>query len=327
MTDILHPLITHQEIGTSFVGTYYIEAAFVKSGKNKKDFTELTLRDKSGSRVCRYWGLIAGAKKGCFVYVEATVEYYMGAPSIVVNRIEIKDAPSDTSNYIAVCDDLDKHVSTILKVREWLKQTEASCSGSVVGKVVDDVYSDDFYKRFLTTPGSVKPFYGRQGGLLANTARVVEQCSNISGSYSLRPDEKLILTAAALLFRVGAIDVYEFRDCMPAETDKGVLLGMNNMTMNKLFISVRKVLAEETKANRAIDSDGVFRLMHAASAYTNSHLLRPMTKEAIILAAAYRMDNELVEAIEFMANDTNTSEKFTAYDPAFGRRYYVGKRQ
>jgi hypothetical protein len=66
--------------------------------------------------------------------------------------------------------------------------------------------------------------------------------------------------------------------------------------------------------------------MHAASAYTNSHLLRPMTKEAIILAAAYRMDNELVEAIEFMANDTNTSEKFTAYDASMGRRYYMGKR-
>jgi hypothetical protein len=327
MADILHPLITHQGVGISFVGTYYVEAAFVKPGKNKKDFTELTLRDKSGSRICRYWGIIAGVKKGCFVHVEAAVEDYMGAPSIVVNRVEVKDAPSDTSNYIAACDDLDKYVERIAVSREWLKQVESGCPGSIVGKIVEDIYgNDDFNNRFPTAPSGVKPFYGRQGGLLANTARVVEQCGNIAGSYSLRPDEKLILTAAALLFRVGAVEVYEFRDCMPMETDKGVLLGINNMTMNKLFISVRKVWAEETKANRAIDSDGVFRLMHAVSAYAGN-LLRPMTKESIILAAAYRMDNELVEAIEFMENDTNIADKFTAYDPAFGRRYYVGKRQ
>jgi hypothetical protein len=32
----------------------------------------------------------------------------------------------------------------------------------------------------------------------------------------------------------------------------------------------------------------------------------------------------MVDAVEFIQNDVNMTEEFTAYDPALGRRYYTG---
>ena len=49
-----------------------------------------------------------------------------------------------------------------------------------------------------------------------------------------------------------------------------------------------------------------------------------MTKEAIILASVYRTDREIVDAVEFIQNDVNATEEFTAYDPILKRRYYTG---
>jgi len=54
--------------------------------------------------------------------------------------------------------------------------------------------------------------------------------------------------------------------------------------------------------------------------------MKPMTKEALILVAAYRVDVDMVDAYEFIQNDVNVTEEFTAYDPSLGRRYYLGCR-
>ena len=50
-----------------------------------------------------------------------------------------------------------------------------------------------------------------------------------------------------------------------------------------------------------------------------------MTKEAMALNSAYRLDSEMVHAMDFVENDMNDSEDFTAFDPVLRRRYYTGQ--
>ena len=77
------------------------------------------------------------------------------------------------------------------------------------------------------------------------------------------------------------------------------------------------------KQTKAADQDAVIRILHAVSSYGGGELL-PMTKEALILNAAYRSDTEVVTAMDFIENDTNEGDEFTAYDRATGRRFYTG---
>jgi len=49
-----------------------------------------------------------------------------------------------------------------------------------------------------------------------------------------------------------------------------------------------------------------------------------MTKEAMVLAGVVKMDGEVVDSLDFIANDVNENEEFTAFDPRTKRNYYRG---
>ena len=91
--------------------------------------------------------------------------------------------------------------------------------------------------------------YGRRGGLLANTVRVADLCAKTAGSYELEEQERIVLIAASLLFRIGAIDAFEFTDCMSVETKRGILLGINNLTMTRVSSALKRVATEGAKTN------------------------------------------------------------------------------
>jgi hypothetical protein len=82
------------------------------------------------------------------------------------------------------------------------------------------------------------------------------------------------------------------------------------------------VLAKEQKVP---EQETVIRILHAVVSYDGKSVV-PMTKEAMVLSAAYRNDSEMVDAMDFIADDSNLSEEFTAYDSSTGRRYYTGIR-
>ena len=159
----------------------------------------------------------------------------------------------------------------------------------------------------------------------ANTVRIAETCLRMVDAYGLNEQEKAILLASALLSRVGAIDAFEFKDCMPALTKKGILLGVGSLTMSRVMSAFKRVAATMTKELKKLDHEVVIRILHAIASCDGGCVV-PMTKEAILLNAAYRMDAEMVNAVDFIANDVNVSEEFTAYDPIGARRYYTGLR-
>jgi 23S rRNA maturation-related 3'-5' exoribonuclease YhaM len=201
---------------------------------------------------------------------------------------------------------------------------EATYGDDIASRIVDGIFGNNiFLKKFLVAPGSNRPHYGRVGGLLANTARVAKQCMNSADAYDLVDMEKIVLMSSSLLFRIGAIDAYEFQDCVPVATSRGTLLGIENLTMTRISSALKRVVSEASETRKVTNQEMIMRIFHAVSAYSCSSIL-PMTKEAILLASMYRMDSEMVEAIDFIENDQNVSEPFTAYDSALRRKYYRG---
>ena len=321
-----HSLIRHQDIGTSFDGVYYVESIFIKQTVQKKDYSDVILRDRSGSRNVKFWGVVQDVAKGDYVYVSAVVEDYLGSPSVIAKNMEKADVPDDMYDYIPIYDDLENSAERFDVLRKELKELEEKTGDKTAGMMVDEVYGNGaFFDKFLVAPGSSKPHYGRQGGLFANVVRVAEASMTMAGSYGLSENEKVVLLASAFLSRIGLIDAFEFKDCMPVITKRGILLGVNNLTMTRVSSALKRVTSALSKEGKSPDQDVVLRVLHAVSS-CDSHSVLPMTKEAMVLSAAFRTDSEMVDATDFISNDTNLSEEFTAYDPAKGRKYYTGVR-
>jgi len=319
-----HALLHHQNIGDSFQGVYYVEQAYVKKTVQQKDYLDIILRDKSGPLSVKYWGTIPGLEKGNWVFVAAHVEDYLGAPSSIAKNIDIVEEPDDLSPYIPIYEDIDKYAEGFDKIRDVIKTLEDKTKDYTAGMLIDEVYGNSkFFDKFLQAPGGIGPHYGRQGGLLANTVRVANACKNMSTGYNLKDEDKIILLSAALLARIGAIDSYVFQDCVPVETKPGILLGLNNLTMTRVSSALKRMIASLKKKGEAPNQDMVIRLLHAVTAF-DGVCVTPATREAMLLNSVYKTDLELVNSIEFIEQDVNINEQFTAYDPATRRRYYTG---
>lgn len=323
-----HALIRHQEIGTAFEGVYYVESAFVKQTVQKKDYTDMMLRDKSGARNVKFWGRVDGVAKGDFVFVAANVEDYQGNPSIIAKNVEKVDVPTDLSDFIPVYEEAgtNQNASRFDTVRAELTEIETRTGNPTAGMIVDEVYKNStFFSRFVVAPGSGRPHYGRQGGLLANTVRVAEAALKGADSYGLNDQERAVLLASALLARIGAIEAFEFKDCMPAITKKGILLGINNLTMSRISSALKRVVTALSKEGKQVDQETVVRILHAVTSH-DGVCVQPMTKEAMVLNAAFQTDAQIVDSMDFIEADVNKSEEFTAWDPSKGRKYYTGAR-
>lgn len=323
-----HALIRHQGVGDAFEGVYYVESAFIKQTVQKKDFTDFTLRDRSGSRNVKFWGRVDGVVKGDFVFIAANVEEYLGQPSLIAKNVEKAEVPTDLSNFIPIYDDsgTKTNAERFDAIRVLLKESEVSSGDVTAGLLVDEVYKNaTFFGQFVVAPGSARPYYGCQGGLLANTVRVAEAAAIASEAYKLNDQEMSVLLASALLARIGAIEAFEFKDCMPVVTKKGILLGVNNLTMIRISSALKRVVAAMTKDGKKVDLETVTRILHAVTSHEGS-CIRPMTKEALILSSAFQTDSKVVDAMDFIESDVNVSEEFTAWDPAAGHRYYTGSR-
>jgi 3'-5' exoribonuclease len=320
-----HEQIAHQNIGDQFSGTYYVELAYIKKTVTNKDYTDMVLRDKSGARPVKHWGVVKDLCKGSWVYVAAMVEEYQGSPSIIARNVELAEEPDDLEDYIPVYEGSDDLADEFDVLRKDLSELERKTAEDTCGLLIDEVYrSGSFFDRFIRCPGSDGPSYGKVGGLLASVVRIARHSLDASRFYEATDYEKSVILTAALLCRVGAADAYEFEDCMPVLTKRGVLLGMPNLTMTRVSSALRRVVAAAKKDKKTVDQETIIRILHAVVAANETCGIEPMTKEAMVLSGVVKLDGEVVEALDFMENDVNEDEEFTAFDPRLGRRYYRG---
>ena len=318
-----HELIGQRKIGDEFSGTYYVESVYIKKTVQKKDYSDFVLKDKSGSRSVKFWGVVDGVKKGDFVFIAANVEEYHGNPSMVAKNVEKSDPPEDMTPYMAVHEDAEENAGKYDFLHDQLKELCEKTGDDTPLLIVDEVYGNSaFFTKFVEAPGSSKSHYGVVGGLMANTVRLGEKAHDDGRMYGLSEAELSVALASALLARIGAIDAYEFVDCSAQETKMGVLLGMNNLTMTRVSSALKRVVAKLKKEKRRPSQDTVVRILHAVSACHNGGVAS-MTPEAMVVNSAYRLDSEMVHAMDFISEDMN-AEEFTAFDPILRRCYYTG---
>ena len=310
-----HQLIKHTKVGREFEGIYYLEGVQQKTARNGNIYADLVIRDKSGRAFARYWNPVKKAKSGCYIAVHASVEEYMDEPRIIIAAFEVVPKPDDMSNLIIHAKDHDSDLAAFGKFEEQLKALAGKVSDDTCVAVYNGVFEDEKYvNAFAGAPCSLEPHYGRVGGLLNCTVRTTAIALDVSEHYGFTPFERYVLLASGLMCKVGAVLSFEFDGCFVKETERGVLLGTGPLSL--------KMIAAVAHSAKGVKQGTVLRMTHAIAAANDT--TKAMTKEAIVLAEAYRLDATMVHASDFIAQDLNVSDVFTAWDSQTRRRYYKG---
>jgi 23S rRNA maturation-related 3'-5' exoribonuclease YhaM len=320
-----HELIGHQTVGNRFQGIYYVESVYVKKTVQNKDYTDMMLRDKSGARPVKYWGVVKDLARGNFVFFGANVEDYQGNPSIIAKNVEVVEAPEELDDYMPEYDGLPEIADKFDALQVKVAEIGAEMNDKTCSVFIEEIFrGGSFFEKFSKCPGSDTSSYGKVGGLMARTVQVASHTLSTCETYKATSEEKLIAVTAALVSMIGAADSYEFIDCLPKQTNTGILLGTHSLTMTRITSALRRVVAAMKKENEETNHEILLRVMHAVAASNANSGIVPMTKDAMILAGAMKLDAEVAEAADFIENDQNKLDEFTAYNANARRRYYKG---
>ncbi|RLI44205.1 hypothetical protein DRO61_12425, partial [Candidatus Bathyarchaeota archaeon] len=193
-----HEFIKHVNIGDTISGVYYLERVDIKLAKNGNRYSDLILRDKSGSASARFWGVSNDIEKKTFVDISASIEEYLNKPQIVIQRIDPEDAPDDLEDYIPKSDTSEKDAETFDELIDVVESLCKDSGNNTPILIVQEIFGKAiFFNKFITSPSSGRPHYGREGGLLKQTANVTKMAEVIASNYNLNSNEKAILLASA----------------------------------------------------------------------------------------------------------------------------------
>jgi 23S rRNA maturation-related 3'-5' exoribonuclease YhaM len=313
-----HKFIAQQPIGETFTGIYFVKDVAIKKTTTKKDYTEVTLKDRSGEVYAKFWGLVPDEiKKGLFVVAKVRCEDYRGKASHILEDICVADnSEVDKSLYLPCVENMEELQSAFHSQLQSLVNDSIPLS-SPIGNLLLKVFDKDVLKLFFAAPASVSVFYGKIGGALENTLHLLSLCDRAAEVYGLSVKETLVLRAAALTSRLSCIESYEMKDCAAQESKSGTLIGMQGLLSLRLLDAWKK-LDIKGKAER----EWFLRLLHCVS--SNEKTLKPCTKEAIIFNTMSWLDGKTVEMFNYVNTAEQIQDGFSSYDTVNHRRYYVG---
>lgn len=314
-----HSFIAHQNVGDAFSGIYYVESSFVKLTVHNKEYTDLVLKDISGSRNVKYWG-VSDIGKGDFCYVSCVVQDYQGTASIVAKNIQKEPSPEDLSPYVSQYDNFEYYVDRFSELSLFIAESAFNYSEEI-SKLCEKIIQHGWIENFddqINAPSSDGSFYGRIGGLLVNSVLIGECAKSYAHIYGLSDKECCLVILAGLLHKIGAIDCYTMDSCVSEKTNRGILIGEENLTNSRLLEIFQKCESELGGSFSDEQNDFCNRLYHAVCAKNGK--IKALTKEALILCHLVEGDNKIVEAIDFISNDENEG-KFTAYNSSAGQFY------
>ena len=319
-----HKSLNSLQVGESFVGVYIISECFQRTAKNGSAYCDVTLRDKSGSVIAKYWHPQTDFGAGQLAECKIDVEDYRGNTNVVIRSLVTMDEDEiDLDPLIALAPGLND-------LREGFSDILGSVKDDTCAKILGTIFDNEkFLTRFFEATYDDSVAYGCVGGLLSRTSRVFNAVEKSLETY---PQENEVVRSvamtAAILHGVGSLDAFGMESHIPAATVQGKLYGIPLSSVLRVHFAIKVLTSKKEK----LDQEVVQRLIHclfnqhrATSVLGRGVASVPMTVEAAIVAEACRMDQVVTNVNELISTDMN-NDVFTAYDPDLRRQLFKGEK-
>jgi len=318
-----HAFLLDQKVGTQFSGVYYVAGVSIKKTVKQTEYSEYTLKDKSGTVFAKLWSIDPSIQKGIYVTASINVEDYKGSPSFIIRAVVPFTKTVDTTLYVQTVEDAAGLIHTFNQYMTIVKESSDTLKAPLSG-ILEGVFTPEFKELFFKAPSNTGTYYGKVGGALENTLAICDIASKMSSIYKFNPQEQAVLIAASLLSRIGCVESFEMADCAVEQTKNGALVGIQSLSVLRLFDAWKSYKATSTVNNPA-DKEWLLRVIHAVTSLEGTENL-PSTKEAILLKNIVGLDAKMVDMFDYIARDSHVENGFTTFDVNAKRRYYVGTK-
>lgn len=284
-------------------GVYGVISASVKQARNGDLMANYVLRNKDGFINAIHFDVAYCLNEGDIAHVSGTRTVYNGAPQITISsirKVDINDV--DITEILPVS---LKHKTINAEMTDMID----SISNNAVAEFVASILSD--YPAFYNVPAAKRIHHAWIGGLADHSLQVARIVSYLAKDYECNTD---IATAGALLHDIGKVVEIEPR-AMFSYTDEGQLKGHSY---------IGAVMVRDSAIKYGLPSDIRDNLEHIILSHHGSldkgAVVKPATREALLVHLADMLDASMVCAVEFIKND-RTDGLWTAYDSKMDMKF------
>jgi 3'-5' exoribonuclease len=182
----------NEQITTFFA----LESMRLRTSKNKNNFLELTLQDKTGRIKGYLWNdpviTAATLKEKSIVKVRAMVSQYND--SLILNVEKIRQANKDEFEIQDFMEVVAGGIEQwLIRLRELTVEVKETNCQMVINRFLED---QAFMNLFTSAPGGVSIHHGYAGGLLEHTVMIMGQGLLLAEKHPGLLDKDLLLTGA-----------------------------------------------------------------------------------------------------------------------------------
>jgi len=306
------PLIPAVE-GKVWEGHYCVSSAVVRTTSAGKFFSDVTLADKSGSVVAKYWDNWEdkGYGTGKILNIALSTEKYNGNLSYKIVGVEEAEDEVDEADIVPV-------VSNLADLKKQALLQFDSISNPFLRIMIKSIYTD---KVMESAAGITGPF-AMKGGLISLALSVCCDATALHATHSAGDPD--IIRAASFLSCFGYSKTTPIVNYFPTETASELLLGQSNVAISEIMSywhglqpwkAEHKDEQEEARFN-------ILKISHIIASIAGTVV--PATIEAIIVKNVYSMVLELEQA-KFFIDRNQGSAVMTGFDPVGKRKYLAVK--
>jgi 3'-5' exoribonuclease len=269
-------------------------------------FLVLLLQDVSGAIDAKVFNdvdvLSAEFDAGEFVAVQGKGNLFNGRTELVVDRIR-RVIPSDADAGFREDDCIPASKRPIDEMWTELQERIASVQDAGLRQLLERVV-ERHGDRLRRWPAARQVHHAYRGGLLEHVLKIMEVAGGLADQYGLRRD---LVLAGALLHDIGKLEELTYDPAIDYSFE-GNLVGHIVIGVGMVRDLIRELPAVSREL--AVELEHMI-LSHHGSKELGSPV-KPMTAEAMVLAAADDLDAKLQQARQHVADDGSPG-RFTTY--------------
>lgn len=308
--------IQNFESGTKVNGTFLVDDFFVKPYRGKEGFyLSFSSQDKTGKIPCVVWDNIEQAKTsiktGSIIYLEGTVSEYHEKKQIVIERLRL-EKDYDPKNFLP-CSDFNSGsmISELVSIMDKIQDPALS--------LIWKNYKEDekFLNSFKECPGGKGiVHHARLGGLLEHTLSMLKLGEFLADTYGINKD---LLKLGIFLHDSGKLFTYRY-DMAIELVDQARLFNHSAIGFQHFMQRLETIPIEEPKRTEIGKHIGHMILSHHGE-YEHQASVKPMTKEAFLLAKIDAIDSSL-DYMKVLFKLKPTNSNWTEFDTLTQQFYY-----
>lgn len=289
---------------TSKAEVYGVLSVSTKTLKNGGFLVSYTFRNAAECIDAVHFDGDICCKEGDIVEVLGDRGFYQGNPQITVWSIK-KVQPTD------------ENIKKVLPVSQYsmesIKSEINNLLGSLPNKEISNFISSllESYPNFYTSSAAKRMHHAWVGGLAEHSLQVAKIASQHAEDYKCNRD---IVTAGALLHDIGKIVEIEANSLF-SYSDEGQMFGHSYIGAN-----IVRNHAEKCPLNNDVLADIEHIILSHHGEHEYGAVVRPVTKEAMLVHYADLIDASMTKVKEFIESD-KSDNRWTFYDPDSKRSY------